>query len=122
METQPVAITTGTGTDRVRIDADGSATGSPTVFKGAVSVSLSGGIDRLQVGVKGEAGNRATFQQGVLFYGGALDDTLIYGQSRSLSDGSIVSFEEPTLPSRAIPATRPASPAAAAACGHHRTR
>lgn len=88
-----VAITTGTGTDRVRIDADGSASGSPTVFKGDVSVSLGGGIDRLQVGVKGEAGNRATFQKGVLFHGGAQDDTLIYEESGSLSDGSVVSFE-----------------------------
>ena len=61
----------------MQIEANGSAAGPVTAFEGAVSVRLGDGDDTLQVGVEGQAGNSAVFQDAVRFRGGRGADVLL---------------------------------------------
>jgi hypothetical protein len=88
-----LSINTGAGDDLVQIDANGGATGPATVFSAAVAIALGDGVDTLQVGVKGQAGNHATFRSTAHFNGGAQHDTLFYSDVASLANGSVIAFE-----------------------------
>jgi ice-binding like protein len=90
---RPVSIDAGSGNDMVYIEANGSKSGAASIFKAAVSVVMGTGVDGLQVGVKGEKGNHATFRSTAKFNGGLKRDVLTYSDVRNLASGSVAAFE-----------------------------
>ena len=86
-----VRVRTGAGKDLVQIEANGDPVGRPTRFRGPASIGLATGNDALQVGVAGQAGNRAVFSNAVFFDGGPGFDALSNPGSNTYIMPSLVS-------------------------------